>query len=178
MRRPIFWFLWPARNPGPLDADAVQTTWLRICGRGPWRWAFLIALTAAVVIVVSAAGAATLAQPGLLTIMFTIVISVPLIALLARAWVAGTYVSDRGVKVSGVLTTVVMPWSDIDVITASPGSRLLGLPLRVAGERVDLVWREGAMPTHVESLSPDLWLRPESFAAARDRLSTWLREST
>ncbi|MGA0946050.1 MAG: hypothetical protein ACO3UW_09820, partial [Candidatus Nanopelagicales bacterium] len=66
----------------------------------------------------------------------------------------------------------------IDGIAASPGSRLLGLPLRVAGERVDIVWHEGAMPTHVESLSPDLWLRPESFAAARDRLSTWLREST
>jgi len=40
------------------------------------------------------------------------------------------------------------------------------------------VWHEGITPTHVESLSPDLWLRPESFAAARDRLSTWLREST
>ena len=177
MRRPIFWFLWPTPDPGPLDADAVQTRWLRICGRGPWRWAFLIALTAVVVVVVSAAGAATLAQPGLLTIMFTIVIGVPLVALLARAWVAGTYVSDRGVKVSGVLTTVVIPWSDIDDIRTSPGSRLLGLPLRVAGETVDIAWRGGVAPTHVESLSPDLWLRPQSFAAARDRLSTWLRES-
>lgn len=177
MRRPIFWFLWPSPAPGPLDADAVQVRWLRICGRGPWRWAFLIVFTAAVVIVVSAAGAATLAQPGLLTIMFAVIIGIPLVALLARAWVAGTYVSDRGVKVSSVLTTVVIPWSDIDDVTTSPGSRLLGLPLRAAGRRVDIAWHGGLAPTHVESLSPDLWLRPESFAAARDRLSTWLRES-
>ena len=177
MRRPIFWFLWPASDPGPLDGDAVQVRWARICGRGPWRWGFLIGFTALVVITVSAAVAATLADPDLLTFMLSIVIALPLIALLARAWVAGTYVSDRGIKVSGVLTTVVIPWRDVRAIDATVGSRLLGLPLRGHGERMEISWAETTTATHVETASPDLWLRPEAFDAARDRLITWLRET-
>ncbi|MFM1966864.1 MAG: hypothetical protein RL134_2589 [Actinomycetota bacterium] len=177
MRRPIFWFLWPAADPGPLDDKAVQIRWVRVCGRGPWRWGFLIGFTALAVITVSAAVAATLADPGLLTLMFSIVIALPLIALLARAWVAGTYVSDRGIKVSGVLTTVVIPWPQVRAIDSSSGSRILGLPLRAHGQRVEVSWAEAVTATHVETASPDLWLRPEAFDAARDRLLTWLRET-
>ena len=177
MRRPVFWFLWPAAEPGPLDGDAVQVRWTRVCGRGPWRWGFLIALTATVVTVTSAAVAATLAQPSWVTFTLSIVVVVPLLALLARAWVAGTYVSDRGIKVSGVLTTAVLPWTDIEAISATPGSRVLGLPLRIAGERIDVAGPEGMTATHVETASPDLWLRPQAFDAARDRLLTWLRET-
>lgn len=177
VRRPIFWFLWPASDPGPLDGDAVQARWTRICGRGPWRWAFLIGLTALVVITASAAVAATLSDPAPLTILLGAVIAVPLVALLARAWVAGTYVSDRGVKVSGVLTTVVLPWTDIVTISAAPGSRLLGMPVRIAGERVEIASSDATTATHVETASPDLWLRPQAFDAARDRLLTWLRET-
>jgi len=178
MRRPIFWFLWPPSAPGPLDGDASQARWLRVCGRGPWRWAFLILFTAAVITVVSAAGAAALSQPGLVTAMLTILIAVPLVALLARAWVAGTYVNDRGIKVSGVLTTTVIPWSDVIEFTLTGRSRLLGTPLRLAGEHVGVRWSQATTPTHVETASPDLWLRPQSFDAARDRLLTWYREAT
>jgi hypothetical protein len=177
MRRPIFWFLWPAADPGPLDADAVQVQWIRICGRGPWRWAFLIGFSALVIITVSSAVAATLADPGLLTVMLSIVIGLPLVALLARAWVAGTYVSDTGIKVSGVLTTVVIPWGAVESIDSSTGSRLLGLPVRVHGERMEVAWSDSITVTHVETASPDLWLRPAAFGAARDRLLTWLRET-
>jgi hypothetical protein len=177
VRRPVFWFLFPAPDPGPLDGDAVQTRWLRVCGRGPWRWAFLIAVTALVITVVSAAGAATLARPGILTVMLTIVIAVPLVALLARAWVAGTYVNDSGIKVSGVLTTVVLPWSEVTDIACISGSRWLGLPLHLGGECVTIVSGEDHTSTHVETSSPDLWLRPQAFDAARDRLLTWWRES-
>lgn len=177
VRRPIFWFLWPASDPGPLDHDAVQARWSRVCGRGPWRWAFLLCCTALVITVVSAAVAAVLASPGLLTLMLSIVIALPLIALLARAWVAGTYVSDRGIKVSGVLTTVVIPWSEVVAITPAPGSRLWGLPWRARGQRIEIVWSQDVVATHVETASPDLWLRPQAFDAARDRLLTWLRET-
>jgi len=177
MRRPVFWFLWPAGDPGPLDGAAVQSRWLRVCPRGPWRWAFLILLSAIVVTVVSAAVASTLAAPGILTIMFGVVIAVPLIALLARAWVAGTYVCDRGIKVSGVLTTAVITWPRATAVETSPRSRWLGLPLRIRGEQVVVGTVEGPTATHIETASPDLWLRPQAYAAAVDRLRTWHRET-
>ena len=177
MRRPIFWFLWPAPEPGPVDEQAVQARWLRVCGRGPWRWAFLIVASAVVATVVSAAAAATLARPGILTVMLTVLIAAPLVALLARAWVAGTYVNDRGIKVSGVLTTQVIPWSAVEGIDTDPRSRLLGLPLRMPGAGARIRWSQGATATHIESLSPDLWLRPQSYDAARERLITWHRET-
>ena len=177
VRRPIFWFLWPPGDPGPLDDQAVQGRWVRVCGRGPWRWAFLVALTALVITIVSASVAASLAAPGLLTIMMSVIIAVPLVALLARAWVAGTYVSDRGIKVSGVVTTVLIPWREVLSIGAEGGSRLLGLPVRVQGKRVVIDWSEETTATHVETASPDLWLRPQAYDAARDRLATWLRET-
>lgn len=205
MRRPIFWFLWPAAEPGPVDGDAVQGRWIRVCGRGPWRWAFLIACSAAVVTLSSAALAVVVTQPGLLTLLLSACVIVPVIALLARAWVAGTYVSDRGVKVSRILTTDLVPWSEVTGIAVSSGSHCLGLPIRVSGERI-VVHRTGAadnagaadtaraadtagaadnlrsatpdvLHTHVETASPDLWLRPQAWSAASDRLRTWHRET-
>ena len=187
MRRPIFWFLWPAAEPGPVDGDAVQTRWIRVCGRGPWRWAFLIVCSAAVVTLSSAALAVLVTQPGWLPLLLSALVIVPLVALLARAWVAGTYVSDRGIKVSRILATDVVPWSEVADIAVVGGSRWLGLPMRASGERtvVRLVGTPGtlgagapdAIDTHVETASPDLWLRPQAWSAASDRLRTWLRET-
>ena len=187
MRRPIFWFLWPAAEPGPVDGDAVQARWIRVCGRGPWRWAFLIACSAAVVTLSSAALAVVVTQPGLLTLLLSALVIVPLVALLARAWVAGTYVSDRGIKVSRILATDVAPWPEVADIAVASGSRCLGLPIRVSGERI-VVHLAGAtnnarvatadvIDTHVETASPDLWLRPQAWLAASDRLRTWQRET-
>lgn len=192
MRRPIFWFLWPAAEPGPVDGDAVQARWIRVCGRGPWRWAFLIVCSAAVVTLSSAALAVAVTRPGWLSLLLSALVIVPLVALLARAWVAGTYVSDRGVKVSRILATDVAPWPEVADIAVARGSRWLGLPIRVGGERV-VVRLVGAadardadapgdrapdtIDTHVETASPDLWLRPQAWSAASDRLHTWLRET-
>lgn len=177
MRRPVFWFLWPEATPGPLDGEATTTRWLRVCGRGPWRWAFLIACSALVVTGVSAAAASTLARPSIVTAMLTVLVAVPSVALLARAWVAGTYVNDHGLKVSAVLTTTVIPWSSVTAITERRGSRLLGTPARGGGTQVVITWTDGACATHVETNSPDLWLRPQAFAAARDRIATWYAET-
>lgn len=187
MRRPIFWFLWPAAEPGPLDGDAVQARWIRVCGRGPWRWAFLIVCSAAVVTLASSALAVVVTRPGLLTLALSALVIIPLVALLARAWVAGTYVSDRGVKVSRILATDVAPWPEVADIAVASGSRCLGLPIRVSGERIVVhlagaVDTLGAAPpdaisTHVETASPDLWLRPEAWSAASERLRTWRRET-
>jgi hypothetical protein len=179
VRRPVFWFLWPATEPGPLDGDAVQARWTRVCGRGPWRWGFLIALTAAVVTICSAAVATLLTQPGWLSLLLCFLVVIPLIALLARAWVVGTYVNDRGIKVSSLFTTEVLPWPAVQAITTEEGTRWLGTPLRARGQRVVLRPIDGStagIRTHIETASPDLWLRPQAWEAARDRLSTWLRE--
>ena len=180
MRRPIFWFLWPTAEPGPVDGDAVQTRWIRVCGRGPWRWAFLIGFSAGVVTLSSAALAVVVTQPRLLTLLLGALVIVPLVALLARAWVAGTYVSDRGIKVSRMLATDVAPWSEVAGVAVAGGSHWLGLPIRVSGERI--VLQLGAatpdvIDTHVETASPDLWLRPQAWSAASDRLRTWHRET-
>ena len=187
MRRPIFWFLWPAVEPGPVDGDAVQARWIRVCGRGPWRWAFLIVGSAVVVTLASSALAVVVSQPGWLPLLLGALVIIPLVALLARAWVSGTYVSDRGVKVSRILATDVAPWHEVADVAVASGSRWLGLPIRVGGERivVHLVDAEGTMSatpahvidTHVETASPDLWLRPQAWSAASDRLRTWLRET-
>ncbi len=177
MRRPIFWFLWPAAEPGPVDGDAVQVRWMRICGRGPWRWAFLIASSAAVVTLSSAALAVVITAPSVLALLISAIVVIPLVALLARAWVAGTYVSDRGIKVSRILTTVVVPWPEIADIAWIRGSRWLGLPLRVSGEHAIVQMADASIATHVETASPDLWLRPQAWAAASDRMRTWLREA-
>jgi hypothetical protein len=178
VRRPIFWFLWPAPAPGPLDAAASQTKWVRVCGRGPWRWGFLIVCTAAVVTLSSAALAVVVAQPGWLALVISLVVVIPLIALLARAWVAGTYVSDQGIKVSRILSTEAIPWSTVVAVGSTRRRRWLGTPLPIPGTTVtisDAAGRE--RDTHIETASPDLWLRPQAFDAARDRLITWLRET-
>jgi len=184
VRRPVFWFLWPTPAPGPVDGDAEQVRWIRVCGRGPWRWAFLLVLSAAVVTLSSAALAVVVTRPGWLSVLLSALVILPLVALLARAWVAGTYVSDRGIKVSRILATDVVPWSQVADILAVGGSRWLGLPLRAGGERivVRLVPMADArdadvIDTHVETASPDLLLRPQAWSAASDRLSTWLRET-
>lgn len=181
MRKPIFGFLWPAGDPGPLDEHAVQTRWIRICGRGPWRGAALIVLTAVVVTVVSGAIAVALTQPSWSTLTLSIIITAPLIALLARAWVAGTYVNDRGIKVSRVMRTETVPWRAVRDVITGPGSRWLATPVQVPGRRVVVHFLHDGAPetlhTDIESASPDLWLRPQAFDAAADRLHTWLRET-
>ena len=177
MRKPIFWFLWPPADPGPLDSAARQPGWSRTCGRGPWRWAFLIAISVLTVAIVASAVSVALSMPSWITVSLAMAVSIPLIALLSRAWVAGTYVSDSGVKVSSVFTTRMIPWPAVVAVADEDRTRWLGLPLPVPGNRVLITTEDASIATHVESGSPDLWLRPQALAAARDRLRTWWRET-
>lgn len=177
-RRPIFWFIWPTRPAPPLDEASVQVSWLRVSPRGPWR---LIALIAATVIAVSAllpTLAALVIAPSPLAAIGWVLIGAPVIACLSRAWVCGTFVADRGLKISRMLTTRYLPWNDVMTINVRRGrTPWLGTPLRMSGARcLASLSGGGEVDTYVYSTSADLWLRPMAWEAAADRLRLWVRE--
>ena len=176
--RPLFGFLWPKRSVGPLDDDARQERWLRVTPRGPWRLAFLIALSLVLLSLAAPAVLALLAAPSAYALAVVVLVGLPAVALIARGWAAGTYVNDTGVKVSRVLRTHFAPWPAIAVVRTENGSQWLGTPLRSAGDTLVLDTTGGeTLSTTLSSASPDLWLRPHAWEAARDGLTQWWRES-
>lgn len=176
-QRPIFWFLWPSPPALPLDADAVQTRWLRVTGRGPWRLAFLLLLSGIVLGLAVSAVLALLTAPTWSSALITLVVGVPIVALTARAWVMGTSVCDRGIKVATTLHTAYLPWSAVDAIEVAPARvRLLGTPLRISGHAARALGTTDVLVL-LTSGSADLWCRPEAWDIAVQRLHTWRRES-
>jgi hypothetical protein len=129
-------------------------------------------------ITTAAAGAAIMAaivSRELVPTIITAGVAATAIFLILRGWVVGTFVSDDAVRIESTWRRREMPWSDIQA-SATPHERcpLLGIPLRVAGERVVLMTVSGdRVPTHIYTTSPDLWLRPEAFDIARLRLDRW-----
>jgi hypothetical protein len=80
--------------------------------------------------------------------------------------------------VSRILTTEAIPRSAVSADVSTEGSRWHGTPQPIPGTTVTISDATGrVISTHVETASPDLWLRPQAFDAARDRLDTWLRET-
>ena len=175
--KPIFGFLWPRRPAGPLDADARQSRWERVTPRGPWRLALLISFSLALVSLAAPAMVALVAAPSAYALALVILVLVPATALIARGWVAGCFVSDAGVKVATVLRTTYAPWQAIAEMSVADGSRWLGTPLRVRGQRLTLRLLHGTAETGLCTASPDLWLRPQAWAIARDRLQQWWLET-
>ncbi|MGI9196448.1 MAG: PH domain-containing protein [Candidatus Nanopelagicales bacterium] len=177
--RPVFGFLWPKRPAGPLDGDARQERWLRATPRGPWRLAFLVAVTLTLLSLAAPAALALLAAPSAYAVAVVLLVAIPAVALTARGWAAGTYVNDSGLKVSSVLRTHFAPWSAIALVRAErQGVRWLGTPLRIPGEVLIVeVIAADPVSTTVSTASPDLWLRPHAWEAARDALTQWWRES-
>ncbi len=176
-QRPIFGFLWPAARAVPQDAHAVQLTWRRVPPRGPWRLALLISCTALLITGGAAMISALLASPSIPGLLISVVVIVGSALLLGRGWAVGTSVSDAGVKVSRLRTTVVIPWADVVEVDELPRSRWLGLPVSVAGSTVLLRTPEGPVLTHIATASPDLWGRPQSADTAATALRTWWRET-
>ncbi len=155
----------------------MQATWRRIPPRGPWRLALLVGSTALLITVGASMISALLAVPNLLGLLLSLVVLLASAALLGRAWAMGTSVSDAGVKVSRLRTTVLIPWTDVREVEQIEGSRWLGLPRRIDGWTVTINTPEGDVVTHIASASPDLWGRPQASAAAADALRTWWRET-
>lgn len=179
--RPLLGSLYPRRAPEPVDADARQTRWARVPSRGPWRLALLIPVTLAwlsiaIPALMAVAAVRSIAELAVVLLLLC-VLGVPVSAILVRAWVSGTYVCDSGVKVATILRTTAVPWESVTAVRVVRGPMpWCGTPLRVPGERVVLDTRDGAIPTTVTSASADLWLRPQAWHAARDRLAVWWNE--
>ena len=179
--RPLLGSLYPRRTPEPVDAHARQTRWVRVPNRGPWRLALLIPVTLAwlsiaIPALMAIAAVRSLAELAVVLLILC-AIGVPVSAVLVRAWVSGTYVRDSGVKVATILRTTAVPWDSVTAVRVEEGPvPWCGTPLRVRGERVVLDTCEGPIATTVTSASADLWLRPQAWHAARDRLPLWWNE--
>ena len=149
--------------------------------RGPWRLALLIPVTLAWLSIAIPAlmAVASVRSPAELAAVLLVLLAVgfPVSAVIVRAWVSGTYVRDSGVKVATILRTTAVPWESVTAVRVAEGPvPWCGTPLRVPGERVVLDTREGPIPTTLTSASSDLWLRPQAWHAARDRLQVWWSE--
>jgi len=167
-RKPIFGFIF---SPRPDRAGAGQLRWIRIPARGPAR---LVLLLAATLTAASVAGAVLFALAsvrsltGLALGTLVIVSSLPLVALLVRGWVVGTYVNDGGVKICRWWSTTHVPWLSVNSIDSQ---------FTFAGERLLLDTDFGPVATTMSSRSPDVWGRGETWLIARDRLRQWWRET-
>lgn len=166
-RPPIFGFIFAPKAPTP---GAPQIRWMRIPPRGPWRLALLILTTLATA---SLAGSALLGLAGIRTpqglaiAAAVIVTGLPVIAVLVRGWIHGTYVNDFGVRIVRMWSTRFVPWSAIEEISES-GRRRRHLVLLAEGRQIT---------TTIGDTNLDTALRPQAWESAADRLRTWHREA-
>ena len=177
-RRPLLGFLWPRAEPGPVDHEARQERWVRIPQRGPWRIAFLIAFSLTWLSLLPAAVISLVVAPTFFAFALVVAVFLPTGALLLRGWAAGTYVCDRGVKVSRVLSTTFIPWGDVSAVRIDESPRgWLGTPLALPSRSLMLDSPEESVPTTISTVGADLWLRPQAWDACSDRLALWWRET-
>lgn len=166
-RAPIFGFIFA---PKPHTPGAPQLTWLRIPARGPWRLMLLIGSTLALAALVGSALlalAGTRSLEGLAVTSLTFLLGLPLVALIVRGWIQGTYVNDSGVRIVRMWGSEFVPWSSIESIGVTHG-RHRRVTLHLVDEKVD---------TTIGETTLDTALRPQSWDAAVDRLRIWHRES-
>jgi hypothetical protein len=176
-RKPLFGFLWPRPDPrSPLDDEYRQVRPVRISPRGPIRLGALIVGT-----LVAAAAAGSMIMGALISgqVLASVIagaLTATAIVLILRGWVVGTFVSDEAVRIESTWRRRDVLWSDVaEVSVVREVCPCLGSPCRAKGDRAVLVMRSGErVSTHVYSLSPDYWLRPEAFDMARLRLERWL----
>ena len=167
-RKPLFGFIFA---PKPATPGAGQVSWLRIPARGPWRLTVLIISTLFLASVLGTALlslAATRNLEGVVIEVLTLLAMVPIVFLVARGWVTGTYVNDSGVRVVRIKRSDFAPWSivtGIDVIQTGRGLRLV------------VETSEGTIDTTIGSFTWDTALREQTWLASVDRMRIWLAES-
>lgn len=167
-RKPLFGFIFA---PKPTTPGAVQVSWLRIPARGPWRLTVLILAT---LILASLLGtallslAATRTPQGVVIGAFTLLAMVPIVFLVARGWVTGTYVNDSGVRVVRLWRSDFVPWSIVTGIDITATRRDRHLVLDTP---------EGTITTSIGSFTWDTAWREQAWLSSVDRMRVWQRES-
>ena len=167
----------------PLDGDYVQVTPVRLHRPGPWRTLLVVVLAAVTTWTALAAAVAVAGAHGLgVKLVVLAVAMVPvglLIWITSRVLAVGTYVSDRYLRQTRVLSLTDVDWVDIADVRRVPGRvRLLGIGPAVDGERVLVVLRDGSdLATTVTTASPDFLGRGEAYDQAALAVERWWTET-
>ncbi|GGX22787.1 PH domain-containing protein [Streptomyces lomondensis] len=167
-----------AADDVPLPYDD-RDRWRRPYRPGPWRVgvAALALLLASFVLFAGVIIAATaeLTSAGLVFVLALLVIAAAL-----RLLRMGVWVSARGLRHVGFLTTRTAPWEQVaSVRTVQQPVRWLGLPRTVQGQAL-LLERQGrpadGVPPLLTTHNADFLGRTEAFDRAADSVEAWTDE--
>lgn len=167
-RKPLFGFVFA---PRPATPGAPALRWMRVPARGPIRLALLIIATLGIASLLGSAllGLASLrSASGLAIAAAVIVLALPVIGILTRAWILGVYLNDTGIKITRWWRTEHVPWPAVTAVTIRPAR---------FGDRIHLETDDGPITTPLGSATLDTLGRPQTWDIAADRLRTWFTET-
>jgi hypothetical protein len=154
----------------PTDPDC----WRRPYRLGPWRVgaAAILLLTASYLLIaaliVTAAGSV---PKGAAMLGGAVVV----IAWALRTLRMGIWVSGRGLRRTGLLRTVTLPWAQVGAVrTAQQPVRWLGMPRTVQGQALVIQRARGEeLPPLLTDHNADFLGRPTAFDIAADAVEGW-----
>ncbi len=167
-----------AADDVPLPHDD-RDTWRRPYRPGPWRvGAAALALLLASFVLFAAVIIAATAELTSAGVVFGLALLV--IAGALRLLRMGVWVSARGLRHVGFLTTRTAPWEQVvSVRTVQQPVRWLGLPRTLQGQALLLVRRGRAadgVPPLLTTHNADFLGRTEAFDRAADAVEAWTDE--
>lgn len=151
--------------------------WRRPYRPGPWRVA-----TAALTLLLSAyllLSAGIIALAGTPTgARATLLIAALAMAFALRTLRVGIWVSSRGVRRVGLLSTRTLRWREVTRVgTVQQPVKWLGLPRSVQGQALLIERRRGGpLAPLVTDHSADFLARPDAFDHATDLVEAWAEE--
>ncbi|MFC9686108.1 hypothetical protein [Streptomyces sp. NPDC056948] len=167
-----------AADDVPLPHEDLDT-WRRPYRPGPWRvGAAALALLLASFVLFAAVIIAATAEPASAGLVFALALLV--IAGALRLLRMGVWVSARGLRHVGFLTTRTAPWAQVvSLRTVQQPVRWLGLPRTLQGQALLLVRRGQAadgVPPLLTTHNADFLGRTEAFERAADAVEAWAGE--
>lgn len=160
------------------SAQLAREAWRRPYRPGPWRVAAAaVTLLMAAYVLISAAIIAVAGTPS--GAAATLSVGVLAIAFALRLLRMGIWVSSRGLRRVGLLTTQTLRWREIArVHTVQQPVKWLGTPRTVQGQAVEIERRHGEpLRPLVTDHNADFLARPAAFDRAADVLEAWAEEN-